>query len=77
MQKEQHLLEDIPPGMSLSEWEDSIPHSLKLQPDRLDMVAAYLKERLSDVPFHAKRAQREGESYWRRLAGSCPYLLGR
>lgn len=76
MQKESRLLEDIPPGMSLREWVDSIPHSLKLRPDRLDMVAAYLKERLSDVPFYAKKAQIYGDEYWRNLAGSCPYLLG-
>ena len=32
--------------------------------------AQRLKERLSQIPWHAKRAQAEGETYWLRLAGS-------
>ncbi len=29
-----------------------------------------LKERLSQIPFHAQRAAEEGEAYWLRLAES-------
>jgi len=32
--------------------------------------AQRLKERLSQIPWHARRAQAEGETYWMRLAGS-------
>lgn len=32
--------------------------------------AQRLKERLSQIPFHAQRAVEEGEAYWLRLAQS-------
>lgn len=44
--------------------------------EKLTRVSEHLKERLSPIPFYARKAAREGDAYWRRLAGSCPNLLG-
>lgn len=55
-------------------WDDIDPSTLPTLPEahetRRQAVAALLKEQSGSDGFHAKRAERYGESYWRNLAGS-------
>ncbi|GEM_PF-6176459 len=44
-----------------------------LPPERIAAIereAQRLKERLSSIPFYAKKAKKEGFAYWMRLAAS-------
>ena len=56
----------IPPGAVFETEQETME---RLQAAR-QAEAQRLKERLSQTPWHAKRAQAEGETYWLRLAGS-------
>ena len=40
----------------------------RLRPIRLE--AARQKERLYSIPFYAKKAAKDGDAYWLKLAGS-------
>lgn len=70
-EKEVALLMRLPPGSEITlqipdKWLDRLLqfHAAVL------LEAQRLKDRMSDMPFHAKRAALEGDSYWLRLAGS-------
>ena len=56
----------IPPGAVFETAQETME---RLQSAR-QSEAQRLKERLSAIPWHARRAQAEGEAYWMRLAGS-------
>tara|TARA_R110002049_G_scaffold80218_1_gene204110 strand:+ start:85 stop:423 length:339 start_codon:yes stop_codon:yes gene_type:complete len=56
----------IPPGAVFETAEET---KARLQSAR-QSEALRLKERLSQIPWHARKAQAEGETYWLRLAGS-------
>lgn len=63
------------PMSSLEELLASLPPLSPEEVAKRERVAQHLKDRCSLNPFHAERAKKEGDAYWRRLAGSCVNLL--
>lgn len=56
--------QSVPPEYFTSEWRSQELKRLR------ELESLRLKEQLSQEPFHAERAARLGERYWRALAAS-------
>lgn len=70
-EKEAALLMRLPPNSAITlqipdRWLDTL---IRYNATVL-LEAQRLKERMSDMPWHATRAEKEGDAYWLRLAGS-------
>lgn len=64
------------PVISVGELLASLPPLSPEEIAKRKRVAQHLKDRLSHNPFHADRAKKESDAYWRSLAASSVNLLG-